>query len=265
MKDRNLLVNHGVNLEKALELFGDIDTYNASLETFLHKMKPRIFAMKKYKEISDMANYYIEVHALREDAFYFGFDTLGNLSKIQEEKSSENDMFYITEHYERLERELLRVIKLVQEYLGEYVIDIENIFQSKEENFSNEETILIVDDSKITTRFVQKIFHKRYHCVVAENGKNALEFIEKASKYKIVAILLDLNMPLVNGYDVLDYLKTNKLFQKIPVSIITSDDSKETRLKLSSYDIIAILVKPFNERDIKKVLEETIYSKGSSQ
>ena len=66
-------------------------------------------------------------------------------------------------------------------------------------------------------------------------------------------------MPGLNGFDVLDYFKTNNLFSLIPVSIITSDNSKETREKVFSYGVVDILVKPFNERDVKLVLDKTIY------
>lgn len=68
-------------------------------------------------------------------------------------------------------------------------------------------------------------------------------------------------MPEISGFDILDYFKTNKLFTTKPVSIITSDDSKDTKEKMSSYDIVDVLVKPFNERDVKIVVEKTIFSK----
>ena len=66
-------------------------------------------------------------------------------------------------------------------------------------------------------------------------------------------------MPEVNGFEVLDYFKANQLFSKIPVSIITGDNSKETRDRVFSYGVVDILVKPFNERDVKLVLDKTIY------
>ena len=71
-------------------------------------------------------------------------------------------------------------------------------------------------------------------------------------------MLLDLNMPNINGFEVLDYLHENNLFAKLPVSIITGDDSKETVERAFGYPIIDVLQKPFNERDVKRVIEKMV-------
>ncbi len=73
-------------------------------------------------------------------------------------------------------------------------------------------------------------------------------------------MLLDLNMPNVNGIEVLEYFKNNSLFNKIPVSIITGEDSNDEIEKALAYPVIEVLTKPFNERDIKRVVEKTINS-----
>ena len=67
-------------------------------------------------------------------------------------------------------------------------------------------------------------------------------------------------MPNVNGFEVLEYFKKNDLFKKIPISIITGVDDKESIDKAFKYPIVDILLKPFNERDVKRILEKTINS-----
>ena len=74
-------------------------------------------------------------------------------------------------------------------------------------------------------------------------------------------MLLDLNMPNVNGFEVLEYFRTNSLFTKIPVSIITGEDSRENIERAFTYPIADVLSKPFNERDVKRVVEKTIQYK----
>ena len=256
MKDVNLLVSNGVNVEKSLELFGDMQMYDSTLEDFLNEIGNRLDRIKKYKEISDMANYAIEVHALKSDSKYFGFDKLAELAYNHEMESKKNNMFYVVDHYDELITEANRIVKLVSEYLGREIVVktipvIDTVIKDK--------TILVVDDSNVTRNFVQKIFSATYNVEVALDGNEAINKITNDKEHKIVAVLLDLNMPGVNGFDVLNYFQTNNLFSTVPVSIITSDNSKETRDRVFSYGVVDILVKPFNERDVKQVLDKTIY------
>ena len=76
----------------------------------------------------------------------------------------------------------------------------------------------------------------------------------------IKAMLLDLNMPKVDGFAVLEYMKKNDLFDKIPVSIISGDSSRETILKAFTYPIVDMLEKTFNEQTIRTVLQKTLWS-----
>ena len=164
------------------------------------------------------------------------------------------------DHYDELISEAKRIVVLIEKYMG---IESSGIKQEEVVDNSNailkDKTILVVDDSNVTRNFVQKIFSSQYNCLVATDGNEAINIISNNLNNKIVAVLLDLNMPGLNGFDVLEYFKTNNLFSLIPVSIITSDNSKETRDKVFSYGVVDILVKPFNERDVKLVLDKTIY------
>ena len=106
---------------------------------------------------------------------------------------------------------------------------------------------------------MKKEFNDTLATKVANDGKEALSIIEQnLDNNKIVGILLDLNMPNVNGFEVLEIFKKENLFSKIPVSIITGEASKEMIEKAFQYPIVDVLNKPFNESDIKKIVERTI-------
>ena len=120
MKDVNILINNGANIKKALELFGDMETYDATLETFLQEVPGKLKKIKACKEIGDMANYAILVHSLKSDARYFGFETLGELAYDHELKSKANDMYYVSEHFNELMTEANRVVNLVKKYIVNY-------------------------------------------------------------------------------------------------------------------------------------------------
>ena len=151
--------------------------------------------------------------------------------------------------------EATRVLNLVKKYLG--VGNISEASYKKEENY--DKAILVVDDSNLIRNFILKIFKDSFEVIVANDGKEALDIINDENKNKkIKAILLDLNMPNVDGFEVLDYFKSNDLFKKYAISIITGVDDKESIEKAYKYPIIDILLKPFNERDVKKIVEKTI-------
>ncbi len=258
MKDVTILTSNGANIKKALELFGDMETYDATLETFLQEVPSKLDKIKSCKEIGDMANYAILVHSLKSDARYFGFEKLGELAYDHELKSKANDMYYVTEHFNELMLEANRVVNLVKKYMGVGIIDD----SSYKEKTIHDKAILVVDDSNLIRNFILKIFDDSFEVISATDGREAIDILsDDAKRQNINAVLLDLNMPNVDGFEVLNYYKTNDLFKSIPISIITGVDDKDSIDKAFKYPIIDILLKPFNERDVKKILEKTLNSK----
>ena len=249
MFDTNILIENGVNLEKSLELFGDIATYNDNLDEFLDGVEKLIENITNYKNSNDMANYAIVVHSLKSDAKYYGFEKLAELALNHELKSKENDRNYVNAHFDELKQEIARVTELVKKYLG---LDYEKS-QTTVNNYLNN-SILVVDDSNIISNFVSKIFNNEYKIIVAKDGQVAIDQLSSLSD-SIVAMLLDINMPNVDGYEVLRFMKTNNLFDKINVAIISGTDSQEILQSTKEYPIKAILEKPFNEENVKKVVE----------
>lgn len=248
MKDVNLLINNGIDVNASLELFGDIDTYNETLEDFLNTVDEKIGNMTKYKEESDMKNYAILVHSLKSDARYLGFTKLAELSYNHEMQSKANNDIYVYDNYDELINETNRIIDLVREYLGKEKLTRENVVNEKH----LDKKILVVDDSDIIRNLLKKMFNDEYEIITADDGQEALDIISKNND--LFGVLLDLNMPNVNGFAVLDYFKQNSLFSKIPVAIITGDDSKETIEKAFTYTIVDVLSKPFNEMNVRRVI-----------
>ena len=286
MFDVNYLIENGVDVNKTLDLFGDIDTYNNIIGEFLVSAKEKLEKLEKYKEEKDLANYTIYIHSLRSDAKYFGFTKLDEITSEQEEKSKEGDVFYIYEHFPTLQAEVERMLNVVKRYISNEPIEEETnqaVAQpapapqpvvvttpaqqpSPAENLPEpytQKTILVADDSNIIRNFVKRIFSEKYNVGVAQNGEEVLNIIKaNANNEEIVAILLDLNMPKIDGFAVLDYINDNQLFSKMPVSIISGDSSKDRITKAFSYPIVDMLGKPFTESDVKHVIEKTIYLKN---
>lgn len=254
MRDVNLLITNGVDVKSSLELFGEMDMYDATLNDFLEGVSAKVNRLKNYKDIGDMPNYAIEVHSLKSDARYLGFTKLAEMAYEHELKSKESNKFFVVEHFEALMAETQKMIDLAKKYLAGSTI--ESTSQNVVNN--NEKAILVVDDSDLIQKFINKIFHESYDVILASNGQEAIDIIKKQTDKRIVAMLLDLNMPKVDGFAVLEYFKDNDLFDSLPVSIITGDDSKEKIDKAFQYPIIDMIVKPFNEDNIKRVIEKTV-------
>ena len=78
--DVNILIQGGVDINSALELLGDMDTYNETLQDFLSEIDNKLAKIKEYKEAQDMENYAILVHSLKSDSKYLGFVKLADLA-----------------------------------------------------------------------------------------------------------------------------------------------------------------------------------------
>ncbi len=265
MKDINFLREHNVDVNKSLELFGDIETYNDTLMEFKEGIDGKLEQIDKYFKDTDMPNYAIYVHSLKSDCKYFGFMKLAAIAYEHELKSKANDITYVQENYETLMDEARKVKELVKEYLNndEETNSIYKTMAAKPlseiDNNPDEGIILVADDSEVIRIFVKKVFDEDYELAFAIDGQEALNIIrEHESDNRIKAILLDLNMPKVDGFAVLDYMTQANLLSKMPVTIISGDSSKEAIDKAFTYNIVDMINKPFNESKIKDAVIKTM-------
>lgn len=118
--------------------------------------------------------------------------------------------------------------------------------------------LLVVDDSSIITSFVNKIFKDEFNVISAKDGVEAIEAIRNNFDKEFIGMLLDLNMPRYNGFQVLETFDKNHLFQKIPVCILTGDDTKDSLDKVFKYPIVDVLNKPFSESAIKTSINKLV-------
>ena len=281
MKDINFLTSKGVDIKSSLELFGDIDTYNKTLGEFIFSAPEKLQKLENYKNNKDMGNYTIYVHSLMSDSKYFGFNELSVVASNHEVKSRMGDVLYIQQNFPSLQTAVGNAVAIANEYLNDTppagVAASSNqaatagATQQPQATVQtapaggevyDKATILVVDDSNIIRNFVKRIFSDRYNVGSAKNGQEAINIIyaNKDNDF-ISAILLDLNMPGVDGFAVLEYMKENDLFSKIPVSIISGDSSRDTIDRAFTYTIVDMLGKPFTENDVKRILDKTILYK----
>ena len=120
------------------------------------------------------------------------------------------------------------------------------------------DTVLIVDDDKMTCNLIKKVFEKKYDVIFAHNGQEAIDVLNHADGMNISCIFLDLIMPVLDGFSVLNYLDENNYLNKLPVIIISGNYDKETRSRAYSYEIADMLEKPFNVQVVRHRINNLI-------
>jgi two-component system, chemotaxis family, chemotaxis protein CheY len=119
--------------------------------------------------------------------------------------------------------------------------------------------VLIVDDSTSMRAVIKKIISisgfKMNQCYEAGNGVEALDIL---SKSWVDIILSDINMPEMNGLELLNRLKKDELFKDIPVIVITTEGSSERMEEAFNCGARGFIKKPFLPEDVKKILHEVI-------
>ena len=229
------LKSAGINVEEVLEFWGDIDAYSENLIEFLNTIDTRINELKSYKDNKEISSYTMLCHSLKSEARYLGLNELSKVFLTHEEKGREGNTTYIESNFSEIENAIAKVKSKLKDYVNSGNI---------------KKNLLVVDDSNIIINYIENIVKENYNVVRANNG---IEAINKLNE-NIYAMLLDINMPKSNGIDVLKYLTDNDLMDKVPVVIITGNDTKDAIKEVLGYSVLDVLNKPFSVDNIKRAL-----------
>ena len=112
------LKQNNIDIDKSLELLGDINTYNDLLKEFMATIKDKVNNLYRYKNNNDLDNYAILVHSLKSDSRYLGFTKLADIALQHELKSKENDLTYLNNNFNLLFNEVKEVVNIISKYLN---------------------------------------------------------------------------------------------------------------------------------------------------
>ena len=110
--------------------------------------------------------------------------------------------------------------------------------------------ILIVDDSKFNRDILKEFFGETYDYLEAENGNQAAQIMEEN--------LGDINMPQMDGFEVLKWMKLSQCIEETPVIMISSEESVETMRKAYEMGITDYITRPFDSVIVKKRVQNTL-------
>ena len=126
-----------------------------------------------------------------------------------------------------------------------------------EKLLQNKSQILLVDDSAMNRMILKEILGGDYRILEAENGQECLEKLQTEAE-NIALVLLDINMPAMDGFEVLKAMNANHTIEDIPVIMISSDDSDAAIRR--SYELGAndYVNRPFDARIVYRRVTNTI-------
>lgn len=119
------------------------------------------------------------------------------------------------------------------------------------------DTILIVDDMEINRAILRGSFEKEYNLLEAENGEQALVLVGQYHE-QLAAVLLDLIMPVLDGYGVLSRLREQGFLAEAPVIVITADNSVDSEVQTFDLGASDIITKPFEPYVVRRRVENLL-------
>lgn len=123
--------------------------------------------------------------------------------------------------------------------------------------------IMVVDDDRITLQICEYILKKQgYYVVTVESGKRCLEYLRDESNPPIDCIILDIEMPLLNGYNTLSSIRQSEKLMKIPVMFLTAAATQDTVKEAIRLGVTSYLKKPFLPDELSERVEQLLSGAG---
>ncbi|MBR6948745.1 MAG: response regulator [Bacilli bacterium] len=113
---KQYLINNGVDMDKALELLGDMEMYDETVNDFLAEVEEKFQKIENYRLQENMPDYAVEVHSLKSDARYLGFNKLGDIAYDHELASKDNKVDYVKEHFTELSEAYEECLNILKTY-----------------------------------------------------------------------------------------------------------------------------------------------------
>ncbi len=119
------------------------------------------------------------------------------------------------------------------------------------------DTILIFEDNPIDREILVELFQQEYKILEAANGKEGIMLLSKHFA-SIAVVLLDNIMPVMAGFEVLEWLKDKNILNKIPFIMVTGDNSPKMEKKGYEYGIVSYIKKPYQPEVVRQVVSNAV-------
>ncbi len=121
----------------------------------------------------------------------------------------------------------------------------------------NKRKLLVVDDIPLNRLILTELFSLQYDVMEAENGKAAMDLIERHGS-SLACVLLDIVMPVMDGFEVLQRMNESGLIKTVPVILITGENDDEKALKGYALGVSDLVDKPFNPEIVERRVQNVV-------
>lgn len=233
-----------LNTDAALSLCrGDTEFYKEILLSYCKGCK--IDEMQKYCDEGDYENYRILVHALKSMSKSIGALEISEKARLLEEAAKNGDGDYIEGHHLLVAAEYRMLVKKISAVFGVT-------------SDSEMKRIVVIDDDVMSLRIADKILGKKYKMRCIKSCTDAITYLTQNSAD---LVLLDVNMPEMSGFEVIQKLKASEKTRDIPVIFLTGDEDEESYNKGIAAGAVDFIKKPFSASAMLPSIEAAIVSK----
>ena len=121
--------------------------------------------------------------------------------------------------------------------------------------------ILIVDDSQLIHSMYRLVLNRYKNCKIVDamNGLEALDVLSRENDFNL--ILLDINMPVMNGLQFMEKIKNENIYRHIPIIVISTEGKEEDTLRALQLGATGYVVKPFKPHMLYELIEKILSRK----
>ena len=117
-------------------------------------------------------------------------------------------------------------------------------------------SILIVEDNQMMLAFLESYLNERFNVICKSNGADALAWLESGNRPDV--IISDIEMPDINGFEMLASIKASTYLKRIPIIMLSGKDKSEDRIRSLKMGATDYLTKPFNPEELEIRIDKVI-------
>ncbi len=216
---------------------GSEEFYREMLGSYLNNS--RLGQIRQCYEAKNWEEYRIAVHALKSTSLSIGAVTLSEAAKELEFAAKEKRIDEIKTKHAGTMEQYEKLLELIRQ---ELCVGPEKDEAVQERKREEKERILVVDDDALNLMFAQKLLGEAYHTDCVKSGTEALEYLKTTLPN---LILLDLHMPEMSGFEVLEQIAKDEALKEIPVVFLTADNDRESEIEGFRRGAQDFIKKPF--------------------